>query len=99
MHELEFFIDHTTEATHSLTDAIGLGEAVGQSNRSTGPIQTINSQQLRRRGVRALIIAVVLVIVAGLVFLGFQVLNATFSEPDGSPPPGPPASADSSPSP
>mgnify|MGYP000754496591 FL=1 len=33
MHELEFFIDHTTEATHSLADAIGLGEAVGQSNR------------------------------------------------------------------
>ena len=33
MHELELFIDHTTEATHALTNAIGFGEAVRQSNR------------------------------------------------------------------
>ena len=95
-------IDTARELSAALRNFLGnSGTTASQRlerRRSTGPIQTINSQQLRRRGVRALIVAVILIFVAGLVFLGFQVLNATFSEPDGSPPPGPPASAESSPS-
>ncbi|CAB4867267.1 unannotated protein [freshwater metagenome] len=58
-----------------------------ERRQNTGPIKTV--EKIRKRGVGAIIIAVVAILLAGLIYLGFEVLNTTLGEPNGSPAPGP----------
>ena len=66
-------------------------ERMERRTTATGPVSTIGRGQrdpARRAIVTVLVIALV-VLVGGVIFLGLQVLDASFREPAGSPEPGP----------
>ena len=66
-------------------------ERMERRTTSTGPVTAMGRKPKNpaRRAIVAVLIVAVVILVGGLVFLGLQVLDASFREPDGSPLPGP----------